>query len=587
MAIFFAHDFTDDGIASGTLLETIQPETGQAWLKHGNSSADLAYFDDAGVNRIHATSSTFYPFYVAEHTALNPPAGPDYEVEARVRWKSLHDEFGLCIGIQGPGAGNQGRYMLAVSNSGTVTLRWIANNGTASVLSAGWTTPSGDKPAVAKVDTLRFQRTVVGTDVTLRGWWNGVEMGAPYVDSGAGSLKVAVGYAGLMSRARSNSLGPHVELFSAADVVVGGSPTIALTSPNKANITIPEGTRIQVTFSASDPEDGDLTASATVTSALHGPVGVGSGVIIDTTGRSGEQDTITIAVQDSASNPASVSFNLTVGAASSGGDTTLIRRGDMPRILQSGVAATVQVPHTDRSGNRLLANMLAPGDVTISVDGQAPTVLNADAGAATWALVNGYLQIPLSGPEVTGEEITILVEDRDGTDFHPETLILPVLPWNVRTEPADPAQVRVEMDTNSVKFGEILALVASRLADADYDAPDNATIAAIMILLGIVDGKIDVETQLVDSINDRVTAQDNTLAALPAAVLTQSEGVDGMTLARSMRLLRAVLTGPSSGAETGKAGTLVYKNPAGTKTRVTQPVDQHGNRATAAVVDLD
>jgi subtilisin family serine protease len=99
-------------------------------------------------------------------------------------------------------------------------------------------------------------------------------------------------------------------------------PTVTITEPADG-ASFDSGTSISFAGSASDTEDGDLTASLVWTSDLDGEIGTGgsfSAVLSDGT------HTITAEVTDSAGNTGSDSITLTVGGGS-GGDFTLTATG--------------------------------------------------------------------------------------------------------------------------------------------------------------------------------------------------------------------------------------------------------------------
>ena len=129
------------------------------------------------------------------------------------------------------------------------------------------------------------------------------------------------------------------------------------------------------------------------------------------------------------------------------------------------------------------------------------------------------------------------------------------------------SQVRTELTT---ELGRIDVATSTRLATAGYTAPLDA--AGTRTALGLATANLD--TQL----GDLPTGAENAAALLDAA-----NGVEtGLTPREALRLTSAALAGKISGAETT---TVVIRNTADTKDRITATVDADGNR-TAITTDL-
>lgn len=129
------------------------------------------------------------------------------------------------------------------------------------------------------------------------------------------------------------------------------------------------------------------------------------------------------------------------------------------------------------------------------------------------------------------------------------------------------SQVRTELTT---ELGRIDVATSTRLATAGYTAPLDA--AGTRTAVGLATANLD--TQL----GDLPTAAENATALLDAA-----NGVEtGLTPREALRLTSAALAGKISGAETT---TVVIRNTADTKDRITATVDADGNR-TAITTDL-
>jgi hypothetical protein len=222
------------------------------------------------------------------------------------------------------------------------------------------------------------------------------------------------------------------------------APTVTITHPSASALSVPAGTKLVFTATAMDVESGSLSNSIAWSSSnpadgTGGALGTAGGsVTVDTTGWANGQRTITANVTDAGGLPATPdSFTLAIGAGS-----TLILEDDVQQeILQSGTAATVRVALRDSTGAVLESNPLAPGDVKKSVDGGAAAVLAGDAGAAAWTVVNGFLNVPLTAAEVTGSEITLFIEDQDGSAYLDRAVKIMVVGYDPRATPASTTQI--------------------------------------------------------------------------------------------------------------------------------------------------
>lgn len=233
--------------------------------------------------------------------------------------------------------------------------------------------------------------------------------------------------------------------YSVVSTPVDTAPTVTITSPAAGALTVPAGTRLVLEATATDAQDDDgtLTSSIAWSSSEPGdvPAGgwpAGGTLIVDTTGWANGQRTITANVTDAGGLQAAPdSFTLTIG----GGSTLILEDDVQQEILQSGVAATVRVALRDSTGAVLESNPLAPGDVKKSVDGGAAAVLAGDAGAAAWTVVNGFLNVPLTAAEVAGSEITLFIEDQDGSAYLDRVVKIMVVGYDPRATPASTTQI--------------------------------------------------------------------------------------------------------------------------------------------------
>ena len=135
------------------------------------------------------------------------------------------------------------------------------------------------------------------------------------------------------------------------------------------------------------------------------------------------------------------------------------------------------------------------------------------------------------------------------------------------------------------------ATVSSRLASSSYEAPDNATIGVIAgytdsiesrIPAALVGGRMDASVGAMANnvITAAATASD---FGAEVADAVHDEVVEGTTTLReSVRLINAAVAGKASGLD---GTTAVYRDLADTKDRITATVDANGNR-TAVTRDV-
>ena len=102
------------------------------------------------------------------------------------------------------------------------------------------------------------------------------------------------------------------------------APTVTITDPGNGH-TVNEGVSIDFTGTATDLEDGNLSASLAWTSNLDG--NIGSGASFSTTALSVGSHTVTATVTDSGSSTASDSISVTVNTVGGGSDITLNASG--------------------------------------------------------------------------------------------------------------------------------------------------------------------------------------------------------------------------------------------------------------------
>jgi hypothetical protein len=237
--------------------------------------------------------------------------------------------------------------------------------------------------------------------------------------------------------------------------------------------------------------------------------------------------------------------------------------------------------------------------IRAEMDSNSTKLTNLDAAVSSRLAASGY-----TAPD--NASITAIKAKTDN---------LPASPAATGDIPSA-ADIRAEIDSNSTQLAAILAdtaeigaagagltalgdtrvanldaAISTRLAAADYTAPDNAGIAAIKIKTDNLPSDPADQSLVVaatDAIMSRIGAPAGAsiaddIAAVPTAdqnaagLLDLTAGVEtGLTLRQHLRLSAAVLFGKASGWE-GTQGT--FRDLSDTKDRVTATVDENGNRS--------
>lgn len=299
-------------------------------------------------------------------------------------------------------------------------------------------------------NTIRLAVSGTGATVTLTVHLDGVAQ-TPYSDTDSSRItatgRPGCGWVGAASATNTATGGINIDSFSSSaysGAPANTAPAVTITSPTAAALAVPAGTKLVVEGTAMDSESGSLSTSIVWSSSDTGDgnggvLGTGAGLTLDTTGWTPGGRTISAGVTDAGGLTAAPdTFSLTIGA---GGSTLILEDDVQQEILQGGVAATVRVALRDASGAVLESNPLAPGDVKKSVDGGAAAVLAGDAGAAAWTVVNGFLNVPLTAAEVTGGEITLFIEDQDGSAYLDRAVKIMVVGYDPRATPASTTQI--------------------------------------------------------------------------------------------------------------------------------------------------
>ncbi len=196
--------------------------------------------------------------------------------------------WGTAVDIAAPGVCILSTYPLEQGEYGTISGTSMASPHAAGALAL----LASSNPASNATDVYNLYSQVINT-----GNYNWID------DSGDGILEPLL----------------DVSTFTATLVATGGGgdtpPTVSISSPSNG-ASFDSGALISFAGSASDTEDGDLTASLVWTSNLDGQIGTGGSFSATL---SDGAHTITASVTDSGNNTSSDSIDVTVGGGSQTG----------------------------------------------------------------------------------------------------------------------------------------------------------------------------------------------------------------------------------------------------------------------------
>ena len=198
-------------------------------------------------------------------------------------------------------------------------------------------------------------------------------------------------------------------------VTVNGGPSVSITAPADGT-SVNDGTAIAFTGTASDTEDGDLTANISWTSSLDGALGTGGSV--NATLSVGTH-TITASVTDSGGLPASDVITVTVN----GGPAVSITAPADGTSVNDGTAIAFTGTASDTEDGDLTANLswtssldgaLGTGgsvNATLSVGSHTITASVTDSGGlpasdAITVTVNGGPSVSITAP-ADGTAVTV------------------------------------------------------------------------------------------------------------------------------------------------------------------------------------
>ncbi|MCP5096197.1 MAG: hypothetical protein GY943_11640, partial [Chloroflexi bacterium] len=230
---------------------------------------------------------------------------------------------------------------------------------------------------------------------------------------------------------------------------------------------------------------------------------------------------------------------------------------------------------------------LAAGDVQVSTDGGA--LGNLGTLPVVTPAGSKMVKVTLSAAEMDGDNATVVFSDAAGDQWcdlvvNLHTAAKQFDELNATTPPTALA-IRTEMDTNSTKLANLDATISSRLAAAGYTAPDNASVANILLDTDFLQLLFAGLTE--DSGGNRFTAKALEQApsgggSLTAAQVWQHILEDAYTAEEMVRIILASTALKSNG---GGTGTLAFRNIADTKNRLVVTVNDGGNRTAVSTLD--
>lgn len=142
------------------------------------------------------------------------------------------------------------------------------------------------------------------------------------------SVKAGVMNLWIVDRGVDNNSNPKendgkIYEFAVPRLSINATPTVIITAPANGS-TFTQGTSITFTGTASDPEDGDLTAKLSWTSSINGVIGTGGS--FSTSTLSVGTHTITASVTDNGGLQGSAAISVTVNSTSTGSTVTFAVR---------------------------------------------------------------------------------------------------------------------------------------------------------------------------------------------------------------------------------------------------------------------
>lgn len=158
------------------------------------------------------------------------------------------------------------------------------------------------------------------------------------------------------------------------------------------------------------------------------------------------------------------------------------------------------------------------------------------------------------------------------------TLPAQIAALSIPTASQNATAVRSELTT---ELGRIDAAISTRLAAASYTAPDNAGISSISTLVQDIPTNAELSAALTTLALESSVQAITVPTASEIADAVHDEAVDGsLTFRQSTRLQNSAMFAKLSGATTS---TIVIRDVADTKARITATVDGDGNRTTVTV----
>lgn len=236
-----------------------------------------------------------------------------------------------------------------------------------------------------------------------------------------------------------------------------------------------------------------------------------------------------------------------------------------------GEAATITFGVMAPGGDQLAQPVFAAGDVTISID-EAAAVNTTNLPTQ----VGQHFSLALTAAELTGQRITIRLEDQDATKvFRDLVLVAETYGDALAQNPL----LDVAVSSRSVAGDEMALTVAESdaLTDKVWDEGRSGHVAA-----GSFGEALDAKVSTRSKPGDGMTLTAAERTSLSNALLDLSNAIEtGLTPRQALRLMTSIMGGLLNGAGTG---TEVFKAAvSANKDRITAKVDDKGNRTNISV----
>jgi hypothetical protein len=187
--------------------------------------------------------------------------------------------------------------------------------------------------------------------------------------------------------------------------LVGQAPTVSITAPANG-ATLPEGTAVTFTATATDPDQGDISAGLAWSSNLAGPLGIGSPLVV--TGLAAGTHIVTAQVADADGNSASAQVQIVISSGSP---------GPAPSMVEVRVGASAADAEEKANGKVSLNS----SDLELTTDGSSVQVvgmrfasLQVPRGAT---ITNAWVQFETDEVKTAAVSLTVQAEAADSASL--------------------------------------------------------------------------------------------------------------------------------------------------------------------------